>query len=137
MPEPTGNAAFDEARAGGVVDTFLSFPDVKEAKAKVYDYIRRASLDKETQTMEMPAQYMFKDIPDEIGEADNRLDSIAETVAQMDAHNIAVGVIHMSDVTSSGRSRTSRGQCFAASAFRIPNCNGSALPRLTEDKNGN
>ena len=55
---------------------------------------------KDAQTLEqfsMPAQYMFKDIPDEIGEADNRLDSIAETVAQMDAHNIAVGVIHMSD----------------------------------------
>ena len=63
MPEPTGNAAFDAARAGGVTDTFLSFPDVREAKAKVYDYIRKASLDKETQTMEMPAGYMFKDIP--------------------------------------------------------------------------
>ena len=33
MPEPTGNAAFDAARAGGIVDTFLSFPDVKAAKA--------------------------------------------------------------------------------------------------------
>ena len=63
MAESTGNAAFDAARAGGVVDTFLSFPDVREAKAKVYDWIRKASLDKETQTMEMPAEYMFKDIP--------------------------------------------------------------------------
>ena len=44
-----------------------------------------------------PAEYMFKDIPDEIGEGDNRLDSIGETLAQMDAHNIRVGVIHMSD----------------------------------------
>ena len=63
MPEPTGNAAFDAARAGGVVDTFLAFPDVAAEKAKVYDWIRKASLDKETQSMEMPAQYMFKDIP--------------------------------------------------------------------------
>ncbi|WP_309140939.1 amidohydrolase family protein [Novosphingobium sp. G106] len=44
-----------------------------------------------------PAEYMFKDIPEEIGEADDRLASIAETLAQMDAHNIRVGVIHMSD----------------------------------------
>ncbi len=44
-----------------------------------------------------PAEYMFKDIPDEIGETDDRLATIAETVAQMDAHNIGVGVIHMSD----------------------------------------
>src|SRR5215207_7403435 len=63
MPQPTGNTAFDEARAKGITDTFFSFPDVREAKAKVYDYIRRASLDPETQTMEMPAQYMFKDVP--------------------------------------------------------------------------
>lgn len=63
MLEPTGNAAFDAARGGGVVDTFLAFPDVAAAKAKVYDWIRKASLDKETQSMEMPAQYMFKDIP--------------------------------------------------------------------------
>ncbi len=85
MPEPTGNAAFDEARAGGVVDTFLSFPDVKEAKAKVYDYIRRASLDKETQTMEMPAQYMFKDIPtyDEID------DPLELTLAEMERFGIS------------------------------------------------
>ena len=44
-----------------------------------------------------PAEYMFKDIPDEIGEGDDRLASIEETVAAMDAHNIRVGVIHMSD----------------------------------------
>ena len=63
MPEPTGNAAFDAARTGGVVDTFLAFPDVAAEKAKVYDWVRKASLDKETQSMEMPAQYMFKDVP--------------------------------------------------------------------------
>jgi uncharacterized protein len=44
-----------------------------------------------------PAEYMFKDIPDELAGNDNRLDSIAETIAQMDAHNISIGVIHMSD----------------------------------------
>ena len=44
-----------------------------------------------------PAEYMFKEIPDELTGAENRFDSIAETVAQMDAHNIRVGVIHMSD----------------------------------------
>jgi predicted TIM-barrel fold metal-dependent hydrolase len=63
MPEPTGNAAFDAARAQGVVDTFLAFPDVAAAKAKVYDYIRKATRDAETQEMEFPAQYMFKDVP--------------------------------------------------------------------------
>jgi predicted TIM-barrel fold metal-dependent hydrolase len=84
MPEPTGNAAFDAARAGGIVDTFLSFPDVKAAKAKVYDYIRKASLDQETQSMEMPAGYMFKDIPsyDEID------DPLELTLAEMERFGI-------------------------------------------------
>jgi uncharacterized protein len=36
-------------------------------------------------------------IPEEIGEADDRIAAIAETVAQMDAHNIRVGVFHKSD----------------------------------------
>ncbi|HEX7853265.1 MAG TPA: amidohydrolase family protein [Sphingobium sp.] len=44
-----------------------------------------------------PAEYMFKDIPEELGEGDDRLDSIAETVREMDAYNIRVGIIHMSD----------------------------------------
>ena len=51
MPAPTGNDAFDAARAGGIVDTFLSFPDVREAKAKVYDYIRKATMDQVTQAV--------------------------------------------------------------------------------------
>lgn len=61
--QPTGNDAFDKAREGGIIDTFLSYPDVRAEKAKVYDFIRKASHDAETQTMEMPAGYMFKDIP--------------------------------------------------------------------------
>ena len=85
MPEPTGNAAFDAAREGGIVDTFLSFPDTKAAKAKIYDYIRKASLDQETQSMEMPAAYMFKDLPsyDEID------DPLELTLAEMDRFGIS------------------------------------------------
>jgi len=85
MTDASGNAAFDAARAGGIVDTFLSFPDVKEAKAKVYDYIRKASLDQETQSMEMPAGYMFKDIPS-YEEIDDPLEL---TLAEMERFGIS------------------------------------------------
>ena len=44
-----------------------------------------------------PAEYMFKDIPAELTSDDNRNDSVSETIAAMDTHNIRVGVIHMSD----------------------------------------
>jgi predicted TIM-barrel fold metal-dependent hydrolase len=70
-----------------VIDTLIGFRDTHQMDV--------ASIKTEWKTH--PAEYMFKVIPDEIGESDDRLSAIAETVAQMDAHNIRVGVIHMSD----------------------------------------
>ncbi|WP_309140984.1 amidohydrolase family protein [Novosphingobium sp. G106] len=70
-----------------VIDTLIGFRDTHQMDV--------ASIKTEWKTH--PAEYMFKVIPDEIGEGDDRLSSIDETIAQMDAHNIRVGVIHMSD----------------------------------------
>ena len=81
---PSGNAAFDEARAGGVIDTFLGFPAPRAEQAKKFDFIRAISNDKETQEMEFPAQYMFKDKP-VYEELD---DPVAETLQLMDKHGI-------------------------------------------------
>ena len=44
-----------------------------------------------------PAEYMFKDIPEELTDLDDRAASIEETVEQMDRFNVAMGCIHMSD----------------------------------------
>ena len=73
-----------------------------------------------------PAEYMFKDIPDEIEATDNRLDSIAETIAQMDAHNISVGVIHMSDDRAAEALRRHPGR-FAAIRPVNPNTGMDAV----------
>lgn len=70
-----------------VIDTLIGFRDTHQMDV--------ASIKTEWKTH--PAEYMFKVIPDEIGEGDDRLSSIEETVAQMDVHNIRVGVVHMSD----------------------------------------
>ncbi len=71
----------------GVIDTLIGFRDTHQmgVASTKGDWKRH------------PAEYMFKDIPDELEEADNRLDSVEETIREMDAHNIRVGVIHMSD----------------------------------------
>jgi len=71
----------------GVIDTLIGFRDTHQmgVASTKGDWQRH------------PAEYMFKDIPAEISENDDRLAAIAETVAAMDAHNIRVGVIHMSD----------------------------------------
>jgi predicted TIM-barrel fold metal-dependent hydrolase len=60
-----------------------------------------------------PAEYMFKDIPDELTDAGNRLDAIAETVAAMDEFNVRVGVIHMSDDRSEEAMRRYPGRFVA------------------------
>lgn len=44
-----------------------------------------------------PAEYMFKDIPKELSEEEDRAIAIDDTVRLMDKHNIAVGLISLSD----------------------------------------
>ena len=91
MPEPTGNAAFDAARAAGVIDTFLAMPSEREVQVRKYDYIRDLAMDDGTQSMEMPAEYMFKDVP----HYDDLPDPVAEVLRLMDAHGIATMLSHI------------------------------------------
>ena len=76
--------AFEAARAGGVVDTFLSLPAERAKQAKKYDYIRAQAMDTETQSMEMPAEYMFKGVP-----AYEQVDDpVQVALGEMDKHGI-------------------------------------------------
>lgn len=71
-----------------VIDTLIGFRDVRqvgEVPGARGEWKRH------------PAEYMFKDIPDELKAEQDRYASIAETVEKMDAHNIRLGVIHLSD----------------------------------------
>ena len=78
MPIPPGIRA---------IDTLIGFRDTHQMGVAAV----------KTKWEKHPAEYMFKDTPDDLKEGQDRLASIAETVEQMDAHNIGVGVIHMSD----------------------------------------
>jgi predicted TIM-barrel fold metal-dependent hydrolase len=78
------NAAFETARASGVIDTFLSMPSPRVQQAKKYDYIRAIANDRESQEMEMPAEYMFKGVP-KYEEID---DPVALVLDLMDRHGI-------------------------------------------------
>jgi uncharacterized protein len=80
------NEAFEAARAGGVIDTFLSMPAPRAEKARRYDSIRKQTMDDESQSMEMPAEYMFKGVP----HYEELSDPVAEVLAQMDEHGIRV-----------------------------------------------
>ena len=48
----------------GVVDLMIGFPH-RDRKA-VYDYLRKGAKDSESKDMTFLAEYMFKDVPDEV-----------------------------------------------------------------------
>ena len=79
------------ARAGGGSDTFLSMPDTRANQAAKYDKIRELSLDKETKSMEMPAEYMFKDVPK--WDAEGMDDPVQILLAELDRHNIQQAIV--------------------------------------------
>jgi len=67
----------------GVIDLMLAIPG--DDSSSFYDWIKPLLLDREShEQFSMPAQYMFKDIPDTRNEAD----AIVYTLAQMDKHGI-------------------------------------------------
>ena len=70
-----------------VIDTLIGFRDRHQMGV--------ASV--RTDWKKHPAEYMFKDTPDDLDENADRLACIGETLAAMDEYNVKVGVIHMSD----------------------------------------
>ena len=71
-----------------IIDLMLSVPG--EDNSQFYDWIKPMLMDAESHEMfTMPAQYMFKDIP----QAGAQEDYIAYTLEQMDKHNIERAMI--------------------------------------------
>mgnify|MGYP005848546195 FL=1 len=72
----------------GVIDLMLGIPG--EDSGRFYDWIKPMLMDRESHDLfSMPAQYMFKDLP-ETGERD---DYIAYTLEQLDRHGIERAMI--------------------------------------------
>lgn len=67
----------------GVIDLMLGIPEPGQRELW-YSFLRPNLRDQESQGMAMPAQYMFKDIPEQPTDAD----MIAITLDQMDGHGI-------------------------------------------------
>jgi predicted TIM-barrel fold metal-dependent hydrolase len=76
----------------GVVDLMIGFP-FKDKKA-TYQYLMPGIKDAQSHgEFAMPAQYMFKDIPDEAGDAD----PIETTFGEMDKYGIEIGLFGLSE----------------------------------------
>lgn len=75
-----------------VIDLMLSVPG--EDNSQWYEFMKPLLMDEESREMfKMPAQYMFKDIPDTA----NQDDYIAYTLEQMDKHNIQQAMLGIDD----------------------------------------
>ncbi|HXZ61807.1 MAG TPA: amidohydrolase family protein [Acidimicrobiales bacterium] len=72
----------------GVVDLMIGFPS--RDPRRHYEHLRAMAKDAESQEMEFPAEYMFKDVPNQLADEVNPVDV---TRAAMDDHGIAVGMV--------------------------------------------
>ena len=111
--------AFDAAQRGGVIDTFLAMPDTREKQAAKYDRIRALAKDEGTQAMEMPAEYMFKGVPQY---ADDEVeDPVQVVLGEMAKHRISTFVVGVHENEHSRRAVRELPQHFAGMLNVDPN----------------
>jgi len=94
-----------------VIDLMMGIPG--EDNKQWYEFMRPLLLDEESRNVfAMPAQYMFKDIP----QAGKQDDYVAHTIAQMDKHGIERAMLGVSDENLVTRSALERfpGRFFAS-----------------------
>jgi predicted TIM-barrel fold metal-dependent hydrolase len=75
----------------GIIDTMIGFPD-PPGEHRVMAALRPRLKDAGAATMEFPAEYMFRDVPESTGG-----DPVAATLREMDEHGIERGLIALSD----------------------------------------
>lgn len=72
----------------GVIDLMMGIPDPGN-KERWYDFLKPSLRDEESQNFKFPAQYMFKEVPEE----PTGVDMIEYTLGQMDRFNIEKSLI--------------------------------------------
>lgn len=72
----------------GVIDLMLGLPE--GSKKDWYGFLRAGLMDAESKQFEFPAQYMFKEVPDDI---DDGVDPVAAVLGEMDHHGIDKAMI--------------------------------------------
>ncbi len=72
----------------GIIDLMIGFPSADPRGT--YASLRALAKDAESQRMEFPAEYMFKDVPNHVENVDDPIDV---TLDAMDRHGIEVGLV--------------------------------------------
>jgi predicted TIM-barrel fold metal-dependent hydrolase len=122
------NAAFDAARAGGVIDTAVGLPKSREETYEFYAFIRAQTNDAESKGgLEFPAGYMFKDVPH--FEADEIDDPVRMMLAEMDRQGLSLVVVHVDD-EAAARAVREYPDRFAAATNVDPNQGMEAVRKI-------
>jgi uncharacterized protein len=72
----------------GIVDLMIGFPST-DARSK-YKSLRALAKDEESQRMQFPAEYMFKDVPDHLAEEQ---DPVQVTLDEMTKYGVEIGLV--------------------------------------------
>ena len=79
MPPPAGL---------GAIDLMIGFPSANASAH--YDFLRKLTRDSESASMEFPAEYMFKEVPNHLPDG---ADPVEVTLGEMDRCGVAIGMI--------------------------------------------
>ena len=114
----------------GVIDCMLGIPEAED-RSDWFDSFRPLIKDKQTlESFTMPAQYMFKDVPDEAHDGE---DPIKVTLDQMDKYNIEIGMIGV-DGAQGQKAITDHPDRFVGTLSVDPNRGVDALRDMTKAK---
>ncbi len=109
-----------------IIDTMMGIPS-QEDRSDWYDSFRPLLMDEQSRQMfKMPAQYMFKDIPD----TGNPDDFVAWTVEQMDKFNIERAMVGFGEDETSLRAHKNFPDRFFFDAPANPNLGMEEVRRL-------
>jgi predicted TIM-barrel fold metal-dependent hydrolase len=112
----------------GVIDLMLGIPEPGN-KEKWYDFLKPNLRDAESATFKFPAQYMFKEVPEDPTEGD----MIEYTLAQMDGHGIAKALIGVGlNGGTQDQAAEQHPDRFMASISVDPNEGMKAIQRIIE-----
>jgi predicted TIM-barrel fold metal-dependent hydrolase len=107
----------------GIVDLMIGFPTARDP----YHFMAPLLRDEESRSMAFPAEYMFKEVPDRV-EGDD--DPVATTLAEMDRHGIALGLVGLDVGGVAARAVSEHPDRFRLSVEVDPNDVAGAVRRI-------
>ena len=109
-----------------IVDPMIGFPT--EDPRQKYEVLRTLTKDAESQQMDFPAEYMFKEVPNGLNAGE---DPIEVTLTAMDRHGITIGIVGLRGELTQ-KALTLHPDRFSASLEIDPNDIGGAVRRIRE-----